>query len=373
MATGTVKWFNDAKGFGFITPDGGGEDLFAHFSAINMPGFKTLKEGQKVSFEVTTGPRASRRATSRRRNILRGKLQMKRPGAMPGFFFCRNCYAGVPDISGLIWGSSHCALRSSSIPVGDAGRRQENASAGSPISPAACLRRHRSVMVMPRAFRSPPPNDPMHSMPSSRLSARITRIASAFAILALCLVLATEGRAGGLPPLTPAEQEAVIAEIKAMVKTTENKVRDFVVREATPERIERLYQMPELLDQPKVIRENGLIFAGRGNLLAFDKPSDVLTKVERWFPNEFAAARAAQDTRFFGHLHLYGPFPGWDSEPAAFLGLWNCMPQIAWLRPTENPFRRRLNIACPSFPSPPGTRARKSSNSASASTGATAM
>ena len=57
MQSGTVKWFNDAKGFGFITPDGGGEDLFAHFSAINMPGFKTLKEGQKVSFEVTTGPK----------------------------------------------------------------------------------------------------------------------------------------------------------------------------------------------------------------------------------------------------------------------------------------------------------------------------
>lgn len=55
MALGTVKWFNDSKGFGFITPDEGGEDLFAHFSAINMPGFKTLKEGQRVSFEVTTG------------------------------------------------------------------------------------------------------------------------------------------------------------------------------------------------------------------------------------------------------------------------------------------------------------------------------
>lgn len=52
---GTVKWFNDAKGFGFITPNDGGDDLFAHFSAIKMNGFKTLKEGQKVSFEVTQG------------------------------------------------------------------------------------------------------------------------------------------------------------------------------------------------------------------------------------------------------------------------------------------------------------------------------
>jgi CspA family cold shock protein len=57
MATGTVKWFNESKGFGFITPDEKNEDLFAHFSAINMNGFKTLKEGQRVSFEVTTGPK----------------------------------------------------------------------------------------------------------------------------------------------------------------------------------------------------------------------------------------------------------------------------------------------------------------------------
>lgn len=62
MALGTVKWFNDAKGFGFITPDGGGEDLFAHFSAITMNGFKTLKEGERVSFDVVDGPKGKQAA-----------------------------------------------------------------------------------------------------------------------------------------------------------------------------------------------------------------------------------------------------------------------------------------------------------------------
>lgn len=57
METGTVKWFNDAKGFGFITPESGGKDLFAHFSAIQGQGFKSLAEGQRVSFEVSSGPK----------------------------------------------------------------------------------------------------------------------------------------------------------------------------------------------------------------------------------------------------------------------------------------------------------------------------
>ena len=65
MAIGTVKWFNSSKGFGFITPDGGGEDVFAHFSAIQAQNFKTLAENQKVSFDVTSAPKGKRAANIR--------------------------------------------------------------------------------------------------------------------------------------------------------------------------------------------------------------------------------------------------------------------------------------------------------------------
>jgi len=57
METGTVKWFNDAKGFGFITPENGGKDLFAHFSEVKGSGFRSLKEGQRVQFVVKDGPK----------------------------------------------------------------------------------------------------------------------------------------------------------------------------------------------------------------------------------------------------------------------------------------------------------------------------
>lgn len=57
MAIGTVKWFNSAKGYGFICPDGGGQDVFAHFSAIHMDGYKYLKAGQQVSFDMQDGPK----------------------------------------------------------------------------------------------------------------------------------------------------------------------------------------------------------------------------------------------------------------------------------------------------------------------------
>jgi CspA family cold shock protein len=62
MATGTVKWFNESKGFGFITPEDGSKDVFVHFSAIASDGFRTLAEGQQVTFEVENGPKGPQAA-----------------------------------------------------------------------------------------------------------------------------------------------------------------------------------------------------------------------------------------------------------------------------------------------------------------------
>lgn len=150
------------------------------------------------------------------------------------------------------------------------------------------------------------------------------------------------------PPLNQQEFDAVIAEVREMIKTDENLAGSFIVREATPERIERLFNMPEITQQPAVIRENGLIFAGQGKLLSFNKPSDIIGKVAAWFPKEVAAARARQEMSYFSYLHLYGPYPGWHDEPAAFLTLWNCMPRVAWaIESTQNPFMGRLNSRNP--------------------------
>ncbi|AOL05552.1 MULTISPECIES: cold-shock protein [Burkholderia] len=62
MNTGTVKWFNDARGFGFITPDDGSEEIFVHFSEVNVSGFKSLQDQQRVRYEVRSGPKGKQAA-----------------------------------------------------------------------------------------------------------------------------------------------------------------------------------------------------------------------------------------------------------------------------------------------------------------------
>lgn len=86
MATGKVKWFNETKGFGFITPDDGSEDVFVHFSKINTSGFKTLQEGQKVSFDVERGPKGKQAANINPEEMgsTDDKRQAKRGSPMSG-------------------------------------------------------------------------------------------------------------------------------------------------------------------------------------------------------------------------------------------------------------------------------------------------
>ncbi len=100
MATGTVKWFDDVKGYGFITNDDGGSDLFTHFSAIKASGFKTLSPNQKVSFDVTTGPKGKRRKYK-----ARGLICLEESPVKPGFFFRKKWHnqfapSAVPGLTG---------------------------------------------------------------------------------------------------------------------------------------------------------------------------------------------------------------------------------------------------------------------------------
>jgi hypothetical protein len=153
--------------------------------------------------------------------------------------------------------------------------------------------------------------------------------------------------------LPGSEFEPVLAEIQAMIKTDEAEVEGFVVREARPERIEKLFRSPHVLQLPMLVRENALIFAGLGSsLLTFDKPSDVIEKVSAWFPAELGEARAAPRTGlgYGGRFRLWGPFENWQTEPMAFMSLWNCVPKSAWLKPDQNPFSRRYEDGFPMQP-----------------------
>lgn len=83
MPSGTVKWFNNAKGYGFIVADEGSEDLFAHYSAISMEGYKTLKAGQKVTFDITPGNKGHHAINISSPDLNRGATSRPMPIAEP--------------------------------------------------------------------------------------------------------------------------------------------------------------------------------------------------------------------------------------------------------------------------------------------------
>ena len=95
MQYGTVKWFNDAKGFGFIAPEDGSADVFVHFSAIASKGFRSLQEGQRVSYEVTQGPEGRAGGRGRTRRLTRPIQGFQTP--LRRGFFCARCVAGRPS------------------------------------------------------------------------------------------------------------------------------------------------------------------------------------------------------------------------------------------------------------------------------------
>lgn len=165
------------------------------------------------------------------------------------------------------------------------------------------------------------------------------------ALIATSLAASAQAPAPALPaalgPGTP--WPPVLQEVQQMIRTRPDDVPAFTVRHATPERIAQLMAMPEARALPRSWRENAIIFAGLGGpLMRFDSPSDVLARVQAWFPDELHATRQSPDKRLFGRLHLWGPFEHWQPEAIAFMSLWNCMPQGAWIRPDGNPYARRL-------------------------------
>lgn len=146
------------------------------------------------------------------------------------------------------------------------------------------------------------------------------------------------------PPLPEAVFERVVAEFAAPpASISPNEPRERF-ETATPENIDRLLNMPAFSTLPRAAKERALQNAGRGRLLDFERPSDVLTWIETWFPEEISATRKAKDfsrTLGYGGIGPIRPREAVDTNGAAFFYLWHCMPFSVWQYASGNPYQRR--------------------------------
>lgn len=147
-----------------------------------------------------------------------------------------------------------------------------------------------------------------------------------------------------MAPLAPGEMEAVLGDIRALRKTNDWGADRFVPSAATPERMDSLYAMPELLLLTVSERSHGLILAGQGKTLNFERPSDVVSKMRAWFADTWAEDRR-KDASFAHGPQFHGPFLNWTDEAIAFAALWSCSPTRLWLRPDDDPFAERLGLS----------------------------
>jgi cold shock protein len=135
MPTGRVKWFNDQKGFGFITPDDGGQDLFVHHTSIESSGFKTLQEDQAVEFEITQGPKGPQ--ATKVKPIWPGQKMFKKKPWISGFFFAWHL---------LSVGSSHSSNAFHALLISDQSMRIRLRYP--PMGEWYCRKGHKQVLVL---------------------------------------------------------------------------------------------------------------------------------------------------------------------------------------------------------------------------------
>jgi hypothetical protein len=139
-------------------------------------------------------------------------------------------------------------------------------------------------------------------------------------------------------PLTEAEKAAAFEEIKYLTATEHDKIADFPVRVMVPDFVTRFLNSPEFATYPTEIKAGALTFAGKANLLRFEKPSDIWVKMQTWFPAEIAEDRS-KDRWISPFFKIVGPFPDWGDESLAFMTLWNCLPQGVWYLPEQSLYK----------------------------------